>query len=135
MIQFRVVTITDDLAKYPQYHEDTEEFSDLVVFLTDPIESFVVDPRDGNFWPIEEFFNDTDISHFVIDSSEAPAVPEELEELEKLICTYGEEYRRLITDALEWLEDTEESWDLDKPMDKDTFINGLVEKAICSKTS
>ncbi len=129
MIQFHIATVTDDLDKYPQYREDTEEFSDLVVHLTGTIETFVIDPRDGNFWPANEFFKDTDVRHFVIDSSETPIVPEEPEKngmLEELICIYGEEYRRLITSALEWLEDTEESWGLDKPMDKDDFIRDLV---------
>ncbi len=93
MIQFRVVTITNNVDRYPQYREDTEEFPDLVVFVEDEFESLVVDPRDGNFWKVNEFFDCVDIRHFIVDSSEAPAVPEGLEKLEELICTHGEEYR------------------------------------------
>ncbi len=72
MIQFRVVIITNNLEKYPQFREDTEEFLDLVVYIEDEIEVLVIDTRDGGSWPANEFFDITNVRHFIVDSSEAP---------------------------------------------------------------
>lgn len=72
MIQFRVVTITNDLEEYPQYRADTEEFLELVQWIEDEIEVLVIDPRDGGFWPAREFFEMVRVKHFIVDSSEAP---------------------------------------------------------------
>jgi len=72
MITFRIVTVTNNLESYPQHWEDTREFPDLVEELDNDIETFVIDPRDGGWWVASEFFGCTNISHFVVDSGEAP---------------------------------------------------------------
>ena len=39
---FRVITITNNLNKYPQYYEDTQEYSDLLNLMDEDVGSFVV---------------------------------------------------------------------------------------------
>lgn len=73
MIEFRVITITNDLQEHPQYRDDTEEFPNLVQYIEDEVETFVVDMRDGGFWGASDFFFGTNITHFIVDSSEAPS--------------------------------------------------------------
>lgn len=73
MIKFRVVTITNNLEEYPQYRDDTEEFPEMVFYVVeDEVDTFVVDTRNGDFWPAREFFNMVTISYFIIDSAEEP---------------------------------------------------------------
>ena len=73
MIKFRVVTVTNDLEAYPQYREDTDEFPYLADRLVeDEIETFVVD-EDGGYWEAKDFFSGTNITYFIVDSSERPA--------------------------------------------------------------
>ncbi len=74
MIRFRVATITNDLEAYPQHRDDTEEFSEYIVFLDDDVETFVIDTRDGGFWAASRFFICNNITVFMVDSSEAPDV-------------------------------------------------------------
>lgn len=49
--------------------------------------------------------------------------------LEELITIHGEKYRRLIIDALMWLQTAEKDWNLTKPIDKTVFISNLVKEA------
>lgn len=42
---------------------------------------------------------------------------------------YGEEARRLIQDALKFLDDQEQSWGLDEPIDRDEYIKELLTLA------
>ncbi len=46
------------------------------------------------------------------------------------IVLYGEEFRTLIVDALEFLDDREESWGLDTPIDRGQYIEGLIARAL-----
>ena len=46
------------------------------------------------------------------------------------INLYGEEFRTLIVDALEFLDEREDSWGLDEPIDRDQYIEGLVARAV-----
>jgi hypothetical protein len=71
MIKFRLVTVTTRLDYYPYHREDTEEFPHLVGHVDDQIETFVVD-EDGGYWESREFFDSTNITHFIVDSSEVP---------------------------------------------------------------
>jgi hypothetical protein len=71
MRKLRVVTVTNNLEEYPWNREDTEEFPYLVDYVEDEIGLFVVD-EDGGFWEASEFFHCTNITHFIIDSSESP---------------------------------------------------------------
>ena len=72
MIQFQVITITNDIERYPQFREDSEEFCHLIEFIDDEVETFIVDERDDGFWTADEFFDCTRITTFVVDSMEAP---------------------------------------------------------------
>lgn len=49
--------------------------------------------------------------------------------IEKLVEQYGEKYRSLFTDSLQWLTQREPVWDLDEPIDREEFIAGLVVRA------
>jgi len=73
MITFRVVTVTNNLEQYPQHVYDNDEFPHLIDYVEDEVETFVVDENDGGFWKSSEFFQCTNVTHFLIDSSEAPA--------------------------------------------------------------
>lgn len=53
----------------------------------------------------------------------APAVTKEW-----LIGKYGKEYQTLIEDVLSWLDKRESAWNLDEPIDKVAFIDGLISK-------
>jgi len=70
MITFRLVTVTNSAA-YPQHREDSEEFPHLVDHVEDEIEHFIVD-EDGGWWEARDFFYCTNITHFIVDSSERP---------------------------------------------------------------
>jgi hypothetical protein len=53
------------------------------------------------------------------------------EELIKLsVEKYGESYRRLIEDSLQWLSNTEPKWDLGEPINKEEFLSDLVEHCV-----
>ena len=47
-----------------------------------------------------------------------------------LVKKYGEQYRRLIADALDWLDKREPVWQLTEPMDREGFIENLMESVI-----
>jgi uncharacterized Zn finger protein (UPF0148 family) len=55
---------------------------------------------------------------------------EENTQVEEYVFKYGEKYRPLIVDALKFLDDREATWGLDKPIDRGSYIEGLVEKVI-----
>jgi len=46
---------------------------------------------------------------------------------EQLIKKHGERYRRLITDALDWLDKREPVWNLTEPIDREGFIGNLIQ--------
>ena len=48
---------------------------------------------------------------------------------EVFVQEHGEHYRKLIESAWRWLEEQEPYWGLDKPIDRDAFIAGLVSRA------
>lgn len=54
-MRYRVVTVTNNLADYPQDEADTKEFPKLVEQVEDEEETFIVD-EEGNFWLASEFF-------------------------------------------------------------------------------
>ena len=72
MIKFRVVHVTTNLKVYPGCREDNEEFPHLVKrLIVDDFESFVID-EDGGYWKAKDFLGCTNITHFIVDSSERP---------------------------------------------------------------
>jgi len=42
------------------------------------------------------------------------------------------EYKMIVVDALRWLKEYEPQWNLDTPIDKEQFVNDLVERAMVS---
>jgi hypothetical protein len=51
------------------------------------------------------------------------------EESEAFVREHGEKWRRLIEDALKFLDVHEPTWDLDKPIGRKTYIREIVRKA------
>jgi len=51
----------------------------------------------------------------------------------QLIKKHGEQYRRLIADALDWLDRREPVWKLTGPMDREKFIEDLIQCAVQMK--
>lgn len=49
--------------------------------------------------------------------------------IEQLVKKHGEKYRRLIEDSLHWLDTHEEHWDLTEPLNREQFIEELVNRA------
>ena len=47
--------------------------------------------------------------------------------IQTLVSEHGEEYRRLIVDALLFLDAQESSWGLDTPIDREKFIADLIQ--------
>lgn len=45
------------------------------------------------------------------------------------VLEYGEKYRHLFTDALNWLNETEPKWKLKIPIDRDSFIEELTRRS------
>lgn len=46
--------------------------------------------------------------------------------VERLVQYYGERYRKLIEDALAWLDEREPTWGLDAPIDREDYIEELI---------
>ena len=65
--KFEVVTITSNLAKYPQYKADTEDYQILLSELTDEVQTFVICNQEAGFsyYLASEFFNATGVKAFV----------------------------------------------------------------------
>ena len=51
--------------------------------------------------------------------------------VEDLVRQFGEEHRRLIVDAIRWIDQQEPKWNLDRPIDRSEFIASLVSSAVC----
>jgi len=66
MIEFRVVTVTNDLERNPECLDDTDEFPQCVRCVEDEVETFIV--GNGDFWPAREFFNMVSVRRFTVDS-------------------------------------------------------------------
>lgn len=54
--------------------------------------------------------------------------PRAMENIEYYVERYGESYRILIEDSLEWLDGREKIWNLESPIDRDEFIRDLISK-------
>jgi hypothetical protein len=48
----------------------------------------------------------------------------------EMISKYGERYSRLIYSSLAFLADNEASWGLDEPMDRQAYVEGIIQRAI-----
>jgi hypothetical protein len=62
-MKYRVVQITKSVERYPECATDTAEFPDLVKYVDDEMDLFVVDEI-GHFWPAHEFFYMQTLTHF-----------------------------------------------------------------------
>ena len=72
MRKLQLVTVTNNLDKHPQYHEESEDFPWLVKQVEDEVETFVFDEEYGGYWKSREFFDRTNVTHFIVDSNEVP---------------------------------------------------------------
>jgi hypothetical protein len=50
-------------------------------------------------------------------------------EIELLIDEFGEEYRQMIVDSVNWLNKTEQEWNSDITLDRRRFVKDLVDYA------
>jgi hypothetical protein len=48
--------------------------------------------------------------------------------VKELVFKYGEPNRKLITDAITWLEGSEPEWNLEQPIDRDQFVFSLIQQ-------
>jgi hypothetical protein len=48
---------------------------------------------------------------------------------EPFVAHFGERYRQLIIDSLQFLDDRELSWELDKPIDRWEYIGEIIKNA------
>lgn len=48
---------------------------------------------------------------------------------EQLIKEFGEEHRRMIIMALDWLDEAEPGWGLDRPLSRRGYIRDLTKRA------
>lgn len=80
IVEFKIVTVTSNLKKYPEYFEDTYYNPGLVSdipYYDKEFADFVVDERGGS-WLAREFFQQTDIRRFFVNEDEAPKVSDVL---------------------------------------------------------
>lgn len=54
--KLRVVHITKVPEAYPECRKDTADFPNLVQYVEDETDTFIVDEVTGAFWPASEFF-------------------------------------------------------------------------------
>jgi hypothetical protein len=50
-----------------------------------------------------------------------------LNEIERLIKKYGKKHEILIKESITWLDKAEKEWKLEEPMNRDRFIEDLLE--------
>ncbi len=55
--------------------------------------------------------------------------------IERLIKQHGEKHRRLITEAIRYLDEHEQSWDLEQPISRNRYVFDLFERADIGKPS
>jgi hypothetical protein len=48
---------------------------------------------------------------------------------ESLVAQFGEQYRRLIVDAIAFLDETEPRWNLARPVNRREYIEDIIRKA------
>lgn len=79
MVEFRLMTVTNNLDRYPEHDEDTYNNPGLVSDIPDcnEVADFVVDER-GDSWLAHEFFRQTDVRRFFVNEDEAPKVSDVL---------------------------------------------------------
>lgn len=77
MIELKVVTLTNNPAKYPEHAAASQEHANLVDYVGvggptpgGEVETFVIDPRDGSFWGADEFFACVRVTRFLVDPAE-----------------------------------------------------------------
>jgi hypothetical protein len=51
------------------------------------------------------------------------------DDVERFVKQYGEPYRRLIEDALRFLDQREPTWRLPRPINRSVFIRSLIRRA------
>jgi hypothetical protein len=62
-MKYEVVTITNNISKYPQYKDDTEKRPLLVKLVEDEVEKFVID-ENGETYFSADFFREVYVGKF-----------------------------------------------------------------------
>jgi len=70
--ELRVVTVTNKPDEYPESAEASVEFPELVGYIDDEAETFIVDPETDDFWPAAEFFHMVAVTAFLANPAELP---------------------------------------------------------------
>ena len=52
------------------------------------------------------------------------------EQIEAFCQMFGEQWRRMITSSLLWLDEEEPKWNVDRPTDRKRFLEGLIQNAV-----
>lgn len=68
--ELKVVTVTEDPEAYPKYAEASAEYPELVGYLEDEFETFIVDSETGEFWPEHDFFGMSEVTAIAVDPEE-----------------------------------------------------------------
>lgn len=65
-MNFRVVRITNNIEDYQDCEEDTKEFPELVKYVEDEMNTFIIEEDTEEFYKAEEFFFMTSFKRFKI---------------------------------------------------------------------
>ena len=61
---YKVVSVTKDIASYPECASDTKQYPQLVRYVEDDMDIFVVHEEDGTFFKASDFFQSTSVRRF-----------------------------------------------------------------------
>lgn len=68
--RLHVARITNNPKEYPDCVEDSEEYPEIIEYVEDEMDLFIVDPETRNFWPAKEFFLMVGIRDFLVSVDE-----------------------------------------------------------------
>jgi len=67
MAIYRILKISSDLDKYPEAIQDTDNHPEVLPYLNDDFDLFVLNEETNHFWPAMHFFFGEDINRFMTD--------------------------------------------------------------------
>lgn len=62
-MKYRLLQITTNIEEYPSHKKDTEEFPELVEYVEDDSDIFIMD-EEKRFWYANEFFYQSGVTEF-----------------------------------------------------------------------
>jgi len=66
-MKYRVLRISNNLKDYPKCESDTKEFPQLVEYVEDEQETFIID-ENNTFWKSDDFFHMIDLKEFIAEN-------------------------------------------------------------------